>query len=125
MLLDEVMGIGRVDGGACGLTRVRRCAIGSGMSAAASVPYPASRNGLHKEEFLMKCSVKLVWDNEADVWITESDDVPGLLLESPSFDELVERVRKAAPEMLELNRGYVGPVILEFESERVERALVS
>ena len=73
----------------------------------------------------MKCVVKLVWDNEAKVWITESDDIPGLLLESPSFDTLVERVRKAAPEMLELNCGYVGPVSLSFEAERVEAGLVS
>ena len=71
----------------------------------------------------MKCNVKLVWDNEAGVWITESDDIPALFLESPSFDALIERVRKAAPEMLELNRGYVGPVHLSFEAERVETAL--
>ena len=73
----------------------------------------------------MECVVKLVWDNEANVWITESEDIPGLLLESPSFDTLVGRVREAAPEMLELNRGYVGPVSLSFESERVEAVLVS
>ena len=73
----------------------------------------------------MKCVVKLVWDNEADVWITQSDDIPGLLLESPSFDTLIERVRLAAPEMLELNRGYMGPVSLSFEAERIEMALVS
>ncbi len=73
----------------------------------------------------MKCVVRLVWDNKANVWITESDDTPGLLLESSSFDTLIERVRKAAPEMLELNCGYVGPVNLSFEAKRVEVALVS
>ena len=73
----------------------------------------------------MKCIVKLVWDNEASVWITESDDIPGLFLESSSFDILIERVRRAAPEMLELNRGYVGPVSLSFEAERIETELVS
>jgi hypothetical protein len=73
----------------------------------------------------MKCTVKLVWDSEASVWITQSDDIPGLILESPSFDTLIERVRKAAPEMLELNCGYIGPVNLSFEAERVETGLVS
>ena len=73
----------------------------------------------------MKCIVKLVWDNEANVWITESDDIPGLFLESPSFDTLIERVRRAAPEMLELNLGYIGPVSLSFEAERVETGLAS
>ena len=27
----------------------------------------------------MKCTVKLVWDNEADIWYTESEDIPGLV----------------------------------------------
>ena len=73
----------------------------------------------------MKCIVKLVWDSEADVWITQSDDIPGLFLESPSFDALIDRVRKAAPEMLELNRGYVGPISISFEAERIETELAS
>ena len=74
---------------------------------------------------VVECVVKLVWDDEANMWITESDDIPGLLLESPSFDTLVERVRQAAPEMLELNRGYVGHIRLCFEAVRIEAALVS
>ena len=73
----------------------------------------------------MKCIVKLIWDSEANVWITESDDIPGLILESPSFDTLIERVRRAAPEMLELNRDYVGPVSISFEAERIETGMAS
>ena len=69
----------------------------------------------------MKCTVKLVWDAETDRWYTETDDVPGLLLESESFDTLVNRVRLAVPEMLELNCNYTGPVHLSFEAERVEK----
>ena len=38
-------------------------------------------------------TVNLYWDSEADVWIAVSDDIPGLVLESGSFDALVERVR--------------------------------
>lgn len=69
----------------------------------------------------MKCTVKLVWDSETDRWYTETADVPGLILESDSFDSLVDSVRLAAPEMLELNCGYVGPIYLSFEAERVEK----
>ena len=69
----------------------------------------------------MKCTVKLVWDDETNRWYTETDDVPGLILEAPSFDELVDKVRLAAPEMLELNCDYTGPVHLSFEAERIER----
>jgi hypothetical protein len=51
----------------------------------------------------MTYRVKLTWDSEAMVWIATSDDVPGLVLESGSFDALVERVRMAVPELIELN----------------------
>ena len=43
------------------------------------------------------------WDAEAAVWIATSEDVPGLVLESGSFDALIERVRYAVPELIELN----------------------
>ena len=69
----------------------------------------------------MKCKVKLVWDEETNRWYTETDDVPGLILESSSFDELVGKVRLAAPEMLELNCNYIGPVSISFEAERIEK----
>lgn len=52
----------------------------------------------------MEYKIKFAWDGEAAVWIATSDDVPGLALESGSFDALVERVRHAVPELLELNR---------------------
>ena len=67
----------------------------------------------------MKCTVKLVWDEEAQVWITDSTDIPGLFLESESFDALIEKVRAVAPELLHLNHKYIGPVYLSFEAVRV------
>ena len=70
----------------------------------------------------MKCTVKLVWDSEAKIWYTESNDVPGLVLHSPKFDDLVERVRLVSPDLLEENSNYVGPVHLSFECERIEEA---
>jgi len=48
-------------------------------------------------------TVKLLWDDEAAVWIATSDDIKGLVLESGSLDALIERVRFAAPELLTLN----------------------
>lgn len=44
------------------------------------------------------------WDNEADVWIATSKDIPGLIFESGSFDALLERVRFAIPELLKMNQ---------------------
>jgi len=68
----------------------------------------------------MRCVVRMVWDNEARAWYTDADDPLNLNLESGSFDALVERVRIAAPEMLELNCGYTGPVQIVFEVIRVD-----
>ena len=71
----------------------------------------------------MKCVVKLVWDDESSTWFTETKDVPGLHLNSASFDTLVEKVRTAAPEVLEANLGYSGPVHILFEAERIEKGV--
>jgi len=51
----------------------------------------------------MEYIVDFLWDNEAAVWIAESDNIPGLVLESGSLDALVEKVRFAVPELLSLN----------------------
>ena len=51
----------------------------------------------------MEYAIKLFWDEEAHVWIATSDDIKGLVLESGSIDALIERVRFAVPELLQLN----------------------
>jgi len=64
------------------------------------------------------CKVKMIW--EEDTWIAESEDELGIVLESDSFDKLVERVCIAMPEMLELNCDYTGDFQIIFEAERLE-----
>ena len=71
----------------------------------------------------MKCTVKLIWDDEAQVWITDSNDIQGLYLESESFDDLIKKVNAAAPELLQLNTGYEGPVYLIYEAIRISSGL--
>jgi predicted RNase H-like HicB family nuclease len=62
-------------------------------------------------------TILVTWDEEARVWIAESNDIPGLILESGSLDALIERVRYAAPELLELS-GNAADVSLSFKAER-------
>ncbi len=71
----------------------------------------------------MNYLVELLWDAEAAVWVATSEDVPGLTLESGSFDALVERVRIAVPELLALN-GTKGDITLTLRSHRQERLAV-
>lgn len=65
----------------------------------------------------MNYTVNLLWDDEADVWVATSDDIIGLVLESGSLDALMERVRAAVPELLELNHQPPAST-LTFKSER-------
>lgn len=72
----------------------------------------------------MEYIIRLIWDNDAGVWVATSDDIPGLVLESGSFDALLERVRFAAPELLALNHPTTAPLSLTFLSERRERIAI-
>lgn len=70
----------------------------------------------------MEYKVNFTWDNEAGVWIAQSDDIPGLVLEGGSLDALIERVRFAAPELIELNKAPAVNTLL-FSVERREMVL--
>lgn len=47
--------------------------------------------------------VKAHWDEEAKVWWSESDDVPGLCVEALTFEELEKRLSDLIPDLLILN----------------------
>ena len=49
-------------------------------------------------------TVRAHWDADAAVWWAESDDVPGLVAEAATHDELVRDLRQIIPELLGLNR---------------------
>ena len=67
-------------------------------------------------------SVFLTWDEEAAVWIASSDDIPSLVLESGSIDALMERVRFAAPELMELNDTVPKEIYISFVIENKPNA---
>ena len=69
----------------------------------------------------MSYTVHLNWDPDAAVWVATSEDIPGLVLESGSFDALIERVRVTVPELLELNGTAPASCQLRMVSERCER----
>jgi hypothetical protein len=47
--------------------------------------------------------VHATWDDEAKVWVAESEDVPGLVTEPKDLDALMDKLRVMVPELLELN----------------------
>ena len=72
----------------------------------------------------MSNKIKFLWDDKAAVWIATSDDVPGLILESGSFDALLERVRYAVPELIELNGVKAESYKLSYITEREDQVAV-
>jgi hypothetical protein len=67
-------------------------------------------------------AVDIIWDSEAAVWVATSKSVAGLALESGSLDALIERVRNAIPELLELNGAMPAEAgFVRFRCERREQ----
>jgi hypothetical protein len=63
----------------------------------------------------MECKVSLTWDDEAYVWLASSADVPGLALESGSLDALMERVKFAIPDLMDIKGT---DLTIDFRAER-------
>jgi predicted RNase H-like HicB family nuclease len=61
--------------------------------------------------------VRAHWDDDAKVWWAESDEVPGLASEAPTFEQLDENVRAIAPELLALNKGIKGTFRIDLTRE--------
>lgn len=47
--------------------------------------------------------VRTEWDDEAEVWVATSDDVPGLATEADTMEGLISKLKVIIPELLELN----------------------
>lgn len=69
-----------------------------------------------QEISIMDYVVNFKWDKEAQVWIATSNDIPGFVLESGSFDVLPERTRIAVPELIALNVPSQNPDIPQTQS---------
>lgn len=56
---------------------------------------------MRKESRVLKIHAE--WDDAVSVWVVTSDDVPGLVTEVATLDELNIKLRTLIPELLELN----------------------
>ncbi len=58
------------------------------------------------EESMLKgktVRVEAIWDEEAQVWLATSDDVPGLITEADTSEQLIEKLQVMVPELLQAN----------------------
>lgn len=51
--------------------------------------------------------VEAFWDREAQVWVAQSNDIPGLATEADSIEILTSKLRDMIPELLHLNNDYL------------------
>jgi len=70
-------------------------------------------------------NVKAVWDKDAQVWVAISEDLPGLVTEADTLEQLTEKLQVMIPELLEVN-GLLGnneeKILFHLVSERIEMA---
>ena len=52
--------------------------------------------------------VRAEWDDQAEVWVATSDDVPGLATEAETVEALMSKLEVMIPELLEANEGFEG-----------------
>ena len=48
--------------------------------------------------------VDALWDNDTNVWVATSDNVPGLATEAETLEALSQKLRDMVPDLLRLNR---------------------
>lgn len=47
--------------------------------------------------------VQATWDNESQMWVAESDDIPGVVTEAEDQETLRSKLASLIPEMIDLN----------------------
>jgi predicted RNase H-like HicB family nuclease len=66
----------------------------------------------HKEQVMPKILfIRAEWDDEADVWVATSDDVPGLATEAETIEALSSKLQIMVPELLDANGYPDGPEV--------------
>jgi hypothetical protein len=66
--------------------------------------------------------IRAFWDDEANVWVADSDDVPGLIAEATTLESLVAKLKTLIPELMELNCGITGAFPFRLVAERTALA---
>jgi hypothetical protein len=81
---------------------------------------PKNRKSMNQKVY----KIESFWDSEARVWVAESDDVPGLVIEADTIEALTAKLREMIPELLLLNNivavEYVGNITFELVCHRQE-----
>ena len=73
--------------------------------------------------------IEAFWDREAQVWVAQSNDVPGLATEANDLKSLTDKLKIIIPELLQLNdlisTKHVSNIAFELISYRQESIQVA
>jgi hypothetical protein len=92
-------------------------------------PDPAQTPQTPEREFFMqnRFNVQVTWDAEAEMWVADSDEIPGLAAEAPDDKSLWGKLETLIPELLTLNEVRLKPnqdieIVLNFQprKERIQ-----
>jgi len=71
-------------------------------------------------------TIKATWDSEAEVWLAESEDVPGLATGAETMEGLIDKLKVAIPEMLSENGiPFEADLLFKIEAGRSEHVSVA
>lgn len=71
---------------------------------------------------LQEIKVTALWDDEAGIWVAESEDVPGLATGAATIEQLLSKLEVMIPELLELNASLpTGELPINLKAERTLR----
>jgi predicted RNase H-like HicB family nuclease len=70
-----------------------------------------------------KLVVMATWDDEAEVWVANSDDIPGLVTEATNLEKLTEKLLVMVPEVMEANGAATLPTSLSVHAVRFQYAV--
>jgi len=85
------------------------------LSTASLLDMPAARADFSRMTTPIRIDAR--WDDEAHVWIATSGDAPGLVVEAPSWQSMIDEVRSVLPDLLELDAKGVREISLTFKAE--------
>jgi hypothetical protein len=65
--------------------------------------------------------VRAEWDSEAQVWVAEADNLPGLVTEAETVEALFEKLRVMVPELLSYSPDLAAGLLPEIRATLLRR----
>jgi predicted RNase H-like HicB family nuclease len=79
-----------------------RVTDGQGVDIFSENAQSVSAQALGGETRMTEFHIVAEWDSDAELWVATSPDIPGLVLQGRTHDDLVEKLRLVVPALIEI-----------------------